>query len=190
MTTVEAQRTAGGRPDPWPLSVKAYRALGELGLIPKRTELLYGQVFAKMSKSPLHRFLVQRVLRLLRQAAPPGCCVWQEQPLTCGDSELEPDVCLIRGDEDDFLTEHPRTAELVIEVCISSREYDRLKLRAYARAGVEECWFVLGPERQIEVHRRPEGEGYGETRLYGCGESVTSPVVPGFTLELDGLFQR
>jgi hypothetical protein len=36
----------------WPLSVEAYHALGEAGLIPKNTELLYGFVYNKMSKSP------------------------------------------------------------------------------------------------------------------------------------------
>jgi hypothetical protein len=43
----------------WPLSVEAYHALGEAGLMPERTELLYGFVYHKMSKSPLHSFLVQ-----------------------------------------------------------------------------------------------------------------------------------
>ena len=43
----------------WPLSVAAYRVLGEAGLIPKNTELLYGFVYTKMSKSPLHSFLLQ-----------------------------------------------------------------------------------------------------------------------------------
>ncbi len=34
----------------WPLSVAAYHALGEAGLIPERTELLYGFVYHKRSK--------------------------------------------------------------------------------------------------------------------------------------------
>ena len=42
----------------WPLSVAAYRALGEKGLIPKNTELLYGLVYTKISKPPFHSFLV------------------------------------------------------------------------------------------------------------------------------------
>ena len=33
--------------------------------------------------------------------------------------------------------------------------YDRSKLRAYASAGVKECWLVLGREKQIEVNRQP-----------------------------------
>src|SRR5437016_1229810 len=32
----------------WPLSVAAYHVLGEAGLIPKRTELLYGFVYHKI----------------------------------------------------------------------------------------------------------------------------------------------
>ena len=52
----------------WPLSVAAYRALSDMGLIPKNTELLYGFVYTKMSKSPLHSALVVRLLRLLESA--------------------------------------------------------------------------------------------------------------------------
>jgi len=56
----------------WPLSIAAYRALGEDGLIPKNTELLYGFVYRKMSKSPLHFSLVTRLLRLLQPVLPSG----------------------------------------------------------------------------------------------------------------------
>ena len=56
------------------------------------------------------------------------------QPVTCSDSEPEPDLAVIRGSEDQFW-KHPKTAELVIEVCVSSHDYERSKLRAYAQAG-------------------------------------------------------
>lgn len=158
-------------------------------MMPERTELLYGQVFQKMSKSPYHRFLCQRLLRMLRLAAPEGCFVWQEQPMTCPDSEPEPDLALIRGEEDDFAGAHPRTADLVIEVCVTSYEYDRSKLRAYASAGVKECWLVLGLEQQIEVHLEPEGQGYARSDRQGPGGHLASAVVPRFTVELEKLFE-
>src|SRR6266540_822642 len=116
----------------WPLSVAAYHALGEAGLIPKNTELLYGFVYTKMSISPLHSALVRRLSRLLKQALPPGFFVDSEQPITCEDSEPEPDIAVIRGAEEDFWDQHPGTAELVIEVCVTSHDYDHSKLRAYA----------------------------------------------------------
>ena len=188
MTVVEAPKTVAPGPQVWPLSVRAYHVLGDLGIIPERSELLYGQVIQKMSKSPLHSGLVRRLLRLLLQAAPAGCFVSQEQPITCGDSEPEPDFSIVRGQEEDFFTEHPHTAELVIEVCVSSHDYDRSKLRAYAGAGVKECWLVLGPEKQIEVHRQPQGGQYLEHAAHGPGGSVTSTAVPGFTVNLVSLF--
>jgi Uma2 family endonuclease len=188
MTVIEAPKPVVGGPQVWPLGVKAYHALGDLGLIPEKTELLYGQVFHKMSKSPLHRFVSQRLLRALQRAKPPGCFIWQEQPITCGDSEPEPDLSVICGNEDDFFTGHPTTAELVIEVCVSSHEYDCSKLRAYASAGVKECWLVLAPEKQIEVHRQPQGEQFAEHAVHGPGATLTSAAVQGFTVELDRFF--
>jgi Uma2 family endonuclease len=150
----------------WPLSVEAYHALGEAGLIPERTELLYGFVYHKMSKSPLHSFLVQLLQDLLRGLVPPGFVVRTEQPITCADSEPEPDLAVVRGQSADFRLAHPRTAELVIEICVSSTDYDRSKLRAYASAGVKECWLVLGPEKQVEVHRQPGDGRFAERTLH------------------------
>ena len=65
---------------------------------------------------------------------------------------------------------------------------DRSKLRAYASAGVKECWLVLAPEQQIEVHRQPQGEQFAECALHGPGGSLNSTAVPSFTVELDSLF--
>lgn len=174
----------------WPLSVAAYRALGEAGLIPRNTELLYGIVYEKMSKSPLHSALVRRLLRLLKQALPPGVFVDSEQPITCEDSEPEPDLAVIRGTEEDFWNQHPRTAELVVEVCVTSHDYDRSKLRAYAVAGVIECWLVLGPERQIEVYRQAKDGQFMEHSLIGPGGTLTSTALPEFTLPLPAFFAK
>lgn len=188
MPTSEFLQTPVREPRIWPTSVAAYHARGELGLIPEKTELLYGQVFHKMPKSPLHRFLSQRQLRLLQRAQPQDCFIWQEQPITCENSELEPDLSVIRGSEDDFRTKHPRTAELVIEVCVISHEYDRSKLRAYAGAGVKECWLVLVPEKQIEVKLQPNGTQFAERAVHGPNGRLSSSAVPGFTVDLPVLF--
>lgn len=188
MTAVEAPKRAAGSPQIWPLSVKAYHALGEMGLIPERTELLFGQVFQKMPKSPPHSLLSLALAEQLRSVVPPGSHVRLEQPITCRDSEPEPDVSLVRGSIRDYAAEHPHTAELVIEVCVSSHDYDRSKLRAYASAGVKEVWLVLAPEKQIEVHHQAQGERYAQHALQGPGGSVASVALPQFVVELDALF--
>jgi hypothetical protein len=55
MKIAEALQMPARDAEIWPLSVEAYHALGEAGLIPKRTELLYGFVYHKMAKSPLRK---------------------------------------------------------------------------------------------------------------------------------------
>ncbi len=96
----------------WKMPVRAYRALGVAGLIPKNTELLYG--------FPL--------------------------------------------------------------------DYDRAKLRAYATAGVAECWLVLGHEKQMAVYRRPEAGQYSECTRHEAGAQLQSSSVPTITVGLDSLF--
>jgi len=73
---------------------------------------------------------------------------------------------------------------------VSSPDYDRSKLRAYASAGVKECWLVLGPEQQIEVNRQPAGGQYAERQIIGPGGRLASAAVPGFAVELDALFAK
>ena len=174
----------------WPLSLAAYHVLGEAGLIPKNTELLYGFVYKKMSKSPLHSFLVVRQIRLLESIMPPTHLLRSEQPIRCLDSEPEPDISVVRGTENDFLAEHPHTAEFVVEVCVTSHDYDHSKLRAYAMAGVKECWFVLGPEKKVEVYRQPKDGQFTEYAIHGPSGMLTSSALPEFTLALDRLFAK
>jgi len=187
MKTVESPEVPPPTGKIWPLSIPAYHALGDAGFIPKNTELLYGVVYQKMSKSPVHSALVSRLLKLLRNAPLADCFVRSEQPLTCKDSEPEPDVAVVHGAEDDFWNEHPRTAELIIEVCVTSHEYDRSKLRAYAGAAVKEIWFILVPEKQIEVHRRPVNGRFTEKKTRDTGRIVCGPL-PEFELNLEEFF--
>jgi Uma2 family endonuclease len=190
MSVSERSQSTERGPEVWPLSVQAYRTLGDLGLIPKATELLYGQVFHKMSKSPLHSALVRRLLRLLEPALPQGCFLSSEQPITCSDSEPEPDIAVVQGAEDDFWRQHPATAEVVVEVCVTSHDYDRSKLRAYAIAGVKEVWLLLVPEKQIEVHSEPGHGGFATRSIHGPGGRFSRPLLPAFSMDLATFFEN
>jgi Uma2 family endonuclease len=159
-----------------------------LSFLLKNIELLYGLVYRKISKSSLHSALVRRLIRLLKEALAAGYFIDSEQPISCEDSE--PDIAVIYGAEADFWNEHPHTAELVVEICITSHEYDCSKLRAYATAGVKECWLVLVPEKKIEIYRLPKQGQFAEQSVHGPGGSLASAALPGFTLALDAFFAK
>ena len=151
------------------------------------------QPFSDLRNRRVHppaKFLLQFLQEILLRAVPPSHIVRTEQPITCPDSEPEPDLSVVKGLKEDFRDEHPHTAELVIEICVSSHEYDRAKLRAYASAGVKESWLVLGPEKQIEVHRRPAGDQFADRTVYGPGGRLSSATVPEFSVDLDALFAK
>jgi Uma2 family endonuclease len=174
----------------YPLSVEAYHVLGEAGFLPKNTELLYGLVYTKMPKSPIHQVLIARLMRAFAKVDQRSFWVRSEGPLTCVDSEPEPDVSIVRGTEEDYTRAHPRTAEFVGEVCVTSHDYDRSKLRAYATAEVKECWLVLQPEKIIEIYRKPANGQFGEKTIVGPGGQLTSQIFPTAMVDLDQLFRE
>lgn len=175
-------------PVAWPISIEAYHALGSLGLLPERTELLYGTVYPKMPKSPLHSYLVAWLVEELRRQLGPGHHLRTEQPISCVDSEPEPDLAVVVGDKDDYRDQHPTSAELVIEVCVTSEEYDRAKLAAYARAGVKEVWLILAPERRIEVQRDPAEDAYRTKKQMAGSDPLRCGSLPGLSIIPHQLF--
>jgi Uma2 family endonuclease len=171
-----------------PLSVEEYHQLGEFNERGRRTELIRGLVIEKMSKSPLHFSLAKWLYDRISSLLPPGFVVRQEGPLTLADSEPEPDISVVRGRESDFKDAHPTTAELVIEVAVSSPALDRENAALYAEAGVKEYWIVLGREREVEVYRRPENGRYQDTRRAHAGDALECPAVPGLRVAVAELF--
>ncbi|PWU21453.1 MAG: hypothetical protein C5B50_01635 [Verrucomicrobia bacterium] len=190
MTAIEEKKRTSRSPAPYPLSVEAYHVLGELGYLPEKTELVNGLVYAKMPESPLHALLFMRLLGLLQKCVASGTHVRPEKQIRCRSSEPVSDLAVVRGSIEDYAAGHPRSAELIIEVCVTSHDYDRSKLRDYAEAAVKEVWLVLAPEKQIEVHRHSSGDQFRERVLRGPGGHLVSEALPQFTVELDSLFKE
>ena len=170
------------------LSVEEYHRLGEYNERGRRTELIRGIIIEKMSKSPLHRFIASLLYNRLVSQVPKGFSVWKEEPLTLVDSEPEPDISITRGEMRDFSRGHPATAELVVEVAVSSPALDRENAALYAEAGVKEHWIVFGTERRVEVYRRPEKGRYQETRTLGSEDWLECAALPRVRLQVRELF--
>lgn len=172
-----------------PISVETYHALVQLGVLQKNVELLHGIIVRKMSKTPLHAAICNRLLKLLQAACEPQFEVRKEDPLTLLDSEPEPDIAVVPVSPNGYTEEHPAGALLVIEVAISSVETDREKTAIYAAASIPECWLVLPEEQRIEVLTEPSATGYRQVRSIAQGETLASFILPELILETARLFQ-
>ena len=170
------------------ISVADYHTMIERGAIGENLELLRGVLVEKMSKSSLHSKIVMRLLRWFMRALPAGYFVRPEQPLTLADSEPEPDIAIIAGDDTEMEAGHPTIAEIVIEVCVSSEAIDRLKLQLYAEAGVRECWLVLAEERVVERHTVPHAAAYQNIERVAFPDTLASTIFPDLALPPEGLF--
>ena len=85
--------------------------------------------------------------------------------------------------------------ELVVEVSSpgeASAERDRTsKLACYSRWGVQEYWVVDWRAQMADIYRRGvAGAGLQHAASFHAGDTLTSPLLPGFALpvsEITGL---
>jgi Uma2 family endonuclease len=168
----------------FPVSIDIYHRLTD----DLPTELLRGVIIKKLSKSPKHRSKGHKIHWMLAPQIGPGFVIFQEAPLTLVDSEPEPDVSVVRGLEAEFEDKHPATAELVVEVAVTSLTIDRLKAAIYAEAGVAEYWIVVPDKKQVEVFRQPVAGAYAETLILTAPALLHSSALPGVSVDLAALF--
>ena len=160
----------------------------ELGVYGKRAELIRGIVFEKPAMPPVHTKLSKRLYDQILRLRLPGCVVFHAAPLTFRDSEPIRDLMVVLGANSDFDQRHPSTAELVIEVAVSSASLDRENAVLYAEAGVKEYWIVLGGRQQVEVYRELENGEYRERRTYAGQDELVCTSLPAIRVSLPALF--
>jgi Uma2 family endonuclease len=169
------------------VSLEHYHRMGELGLVNEKHELLEGYIIEKMSKSPRHERLSQKLMMRLIRALSADFAVRPERPLTIGNSEPEPDISVVRGGADEFDDRHPVTAELVVEVAVTSLDTDLEKAGIYASANIPEYWIVRADDCEIDVLRNPIDGRYTEKATFRGSEEIVSSL-EGFSLVPAELF--
>lgn len=108
---------------------------------------------------------------------------------------VEPDLLVVTNDQREILTRrNVRGAPaLVIEILSpsSSARDKRSKRALYQRVGVREYWVVDPDNDCIAVHRfaRSGQHRFPETLIATSGNDLTSPLLPGFALDLERLFR-
>jgi len=165
-----------------------YYRMAEMGFFNgQRVELIDGEVILTSPQEASHATAVGLVADTLQSVFSEGFIVRVQQPLDLGEvHEPEPDVAVVPGQRRDYATSHPKTAVLVVEVALTSVDYDRnVKSSLYAKAGIPEYWLLNLRDRRLEVFREPVpmpeqifGFGYKSMRIYLPDETVSPLAKP------------
>jgi Uma2 family endonuclease len=166
-------------------SVKEYHRMIDSGILTDedRVELLEGWIVPKMPRNPPHDGMITLIHnRVLAPLLPQGWFCRGQSAVTTADSEPEPDLAVIRGDERNYLKRHPgpKDMALVIEVADTSIRRDRvIKARLYARAGIPIYWIINLPGGRVEVHTEPSGpsDSPAYKQRHNFGRTRTVPLV-------------
>lgn len=162
-------------------SVREYHKLIEIGVLTEddNLELLEGYLVQKMSRKPPHDATLQKAVKKLLRVLPNGWELRVQSAVTLPESETEPDVAVVRGDENTYVNRHPGPPDigLLIEVADSTLDGDRAdKCRIYARAGISCYWIVNLVDRQVEAYTDPSGPtaqpAYATRTDYRQGDGV------------------
>lgn len=161
-----------------------------------RVELIEGEIVVLPPPSPEHSAQIRKgVTSLVRLYGETHeiCC---QLPLDIsGSFQPQPDFALVPiGATEDKV--HPSVVDLVIEVALSSLDYDKLvKLPLYAQAGIPEYWVIDLKNRLVEVYRDPallsdskQLFGYKTKQILRPDDQVQPLKVPGEACSLAVFF--
>ena len=161
----------------------------------ERYELLDGELVFMPSPTVIHQRLIIRLAMALY--------IWVED-LLLGEVHIapldvvladtvvvQPDIMFISNERASVITEPniQGTPDLAIEIISpSDPNRDRVRKREiYERHGVNEYWLVDPDDRNVTVLTLRDG-AYLTAGIYGESDTLISPTLRGFTLDLSELF--
>jgi Uma2 family endonuclease len=161
----------------------------------ERYELLDGELIMAPSPREVHQIISLNLSSLLHQFVRQqnlGRVFTAPYDVKLTDTDLvQPDILFVSNARSSIRTPNniQGAPDLVVEILSPSttkRDWN-YKRALYARHGVTEYWLVDPEAHTVIVLRLNEGV-YEVAGLYGEGSTLASPMLEGFTLEVDEIF--
>ena len=159
----------------------------------ERYELIDGELIIMTSPTALHQELLKKLAAAFMVLESRGLGTMFFAPLDVILSNfdvVQPDLIFISNARAHIIREYIRGApDLLIEILSPSTERrDRIVKRdLYARHGVREYWLI-DPYAKTATVLILGANGYNTHAVFGEGDALTSPTLPGFALDLSELF--
>ncbi|HEV2350964.1 MAG TPA: Uma2 family endonuclease [Terriglobia bacterium] len=162
----------------------------------KRYEIIEGELFVTPAPNFLHQIIVTRLTRYLSAFVEDnqiGLVFVSPFDVVFSQFDVvEPDVLYVSKARSSVLTDKnvQGSPDLVVEVLSpGTAKIDRtIKLKLYARFGVEEYWIIdpEGPAAEVYRHQKGSLELAATLDAHGL---LASPLFPGFSLPLQKLVE-
>lgn len=163
-----------------------------------RAEIIDGELYVSRQPTNWHQYTSNRVevaLTNWSDATGLGYVLHVPGLVFAEDDDVIPDVVWVTRDRFLSITDDKghfsEAPELVVEVLSPGRANEfrdrQAKLDLYDRRGVLEYWIVSWERRLVDVYRR-EADALGLTATLTEGDTLTSPLLPGFSAPVAGLF--
>ena len=159
----------------------------------ERYELIDGELIPMPSPTALHQTLLKNLAAAFMVLESRGLGTMFFAPLDVILSNfdvVQPDLIFVSNARAHIIQDYIRGApDLLVEILSpSTAGYDRTtKRNLYARHGVGEYWLVDPYAKTITVLILG-ADGYDTYAVFGEGDILTSPALPGFALNLSELF--
>lgn len=170
-----------------------YHRMAQTGILNPdvRVELIDGEIIEMSPIGSRHMAAVNRLNHFFVPRLLGAAIVQVQGPIALGDNgEPEPDLALLRF-RDDFYASATATEEaalLVVEVADTTEGYDRrTKAPLYARYGIPELWIADLNRNRVTRYLDPTPQGYGTTRVFRRGESLSPLAFPNLAVAVDDI---
>ncbi len=153
-------------------SVESYHKLIDAGVFKPtdKVELIEGKIIPRSSVNSPHAACVRRLGNILRGIFGNTAIISEQNPITLSNhSEPEPDIAVLRFDENDYEEAHPSEKDvfIAIEVSHTTQKYDReTKMPLFAQYGIPEAWVIDLKAKTIEVYANPMNGEYGDKKTF------------------------
>ncbi len=161
----------------------------------RRYEIIDGDLFMTPAPTPYHQqvaFYLARALSNHVEAERFGRVVIAPCDVVLSPTDIvQPDILFIASTRLSIIGEKyvSQAPDLVVEVlspATADRDQD-FKKKLYARFGVREFWLADPDKKTVEVLVNT-GEGFRRQSLFGIGQSLFSPLLPGLEIPIAEVF--
>ena len=145
-------------------SVEDYHQIIESGILEgKSVELIEGEIVAMSPEKPIHSSRIDTISDYLRDVLRGIAKVREAHPITLDNSEPEPDIAIVRFEDNNYATRHPYPQDIYWLVEVSNKTLTKdLKEKSviYARNGIQEYWVIDLLNNKLWVFTNSQQDGY------------------------------